>query len=153
MERCSVLFGSLDGRRVRGRMNTFIYVAELLCWPLRAITILLINYAVSHSVGSNSLWPNGLQPTRLLCSWNSPSKNTGVGCHFLFQSWLLILSKNSYKLASCSREDTANDLPQDTKCLSVRIRTSYNPFNQVTSSPGILQLQRTGKWFWVLCST
>ena len=25
----------------------------------------------------------GLQPTRLLCPWDSPSKNTGVGCHAL----------------------------------------------------------------------
>ena len=23
------------------------------------------------------------QPTRLLCPWDSPGKNTGVGCHFL----------------------------------------------------------------------
>ena len=34
---------------------------------------------------SDSLWPHGLSPTRLLCSWNSPSKNAGVGCHFLLQ--------------------------------------------------------------------
>ena len=26
-----------------------------------------------------------LQPTRLLCPWDSPGKNTGVGCHALFQ--------------------------------------------------------------------
>ena len=26
-----------------------------------------------------------LQPTRLLCPWDSPGKNTGVGCHFLLQ--------------------------------------------------------------------
>ena len=25
------------------------------------------------------------QPTRLPCPWDSPSKNTGVGCHFLLQ--------------------------------------------------------------------
>ena len=25
------------------------------------------------------------QPTRLLCPWDSPGKNTGVGCHFLPQ--------------------------------------------------------------------
>ena len=31
------------------------------------------------------LRPHGLQPTRLLCPWNSPYKNTGVGCHFLLQ--------------------------------------------------------------------
>ena len=27
----------------------------------------------------------GLQPTRLLCPWDFPSKDTGVGCHFLLQ--------------------------------------------------------------------
>ena len=27
----------------------------------------------------------GLQPTRLLCPWDSPGKNTGVGCHALLQ--------------------------------------------------------------------
>ena len=27
----------------------------------------------------------GLYPTRLLCPWDSPGKNTGVGCHFLLQ--------------------------------------------------------------------
>ena len=26
-----------------------------------------------------------LQPTRLPCPWDSPGKNTGVGCHFLLQ--------------------------------------------------------------------
>ena len=26
-----------------------------------------------------------MQPTRLLCPWNSPGKNTGVGCHSLLQ--------------------------------------------------------------------
>ena len=28
---------------------------------------------------------NLLEPTRLLCPWNSPSKNTGVDCHSLLQ--------------------------------------------------------------------
>ena len=32
---------------------------------------------------SDSLRPHGAQPTRLLSPWNSPGKNTGVGCHFL----------------------------------------------------------------------
>ena len=32
---------------------------------------------------SNCLWPHGLKPTRLLCPWNSPGKNTGVGCQSL----------------------------------------------------------------------
>ena len=37
------------------------------------------------SVVSNSVRPHGLQPTRLLRPWDSPGKNTGVGCHFLLQ--------------------------------------------------------------------
>ena len=41
--------------------------------------------SVSHSVVSYSLWPHGLQAARLLCPWNSPGKNTGVGCHALLQ--------------------------------------------------------------------
>ena len=32
------------------------------------------------SVMSDSVWPYGLQPARLLCPWDSPGKNTGVGC-------------------------------------------------------------------------
>ena len=32
-----------------------------------------------------TLQPHRQQPTRLLCLWGSPGKNTGVGCHFLFQ--------------------------------------------------------------------
>ena len=39
----------------------------------------------SRSVMSDSQWPHGLQPTRLLCPWDFPGKNTGVGCHFLLQ--------------------------------------------------------------------
>ena len=34
---------------------------------------------------SDSLWPHGLEPARLLCPWNSPGQYTGVGCHFLLQ--------------------------------------------------------------------
>ena len=32
---------------------------------------------------SDSVWRCRQQPTRLLCPWDSPGKNTGVGCHFL----------------------------------------------------------------------
>ena len=48
-------------------------------YKLRSDTVL------SRSVVSNSLRPHGLMPTRLLCPWDFPGKNTGVGCHFLLQ--------------------------------------------------------------------
>ena len=44
---------------------------------------------LSCPVRSDSLGPHGLQATSLLCSWNSPGKNTGVGCHFLLQGIFL----------------------------------------------------------------
>ena len=34
---------------------------------------------------SNSVWSHRRQPTRLPCSWDSPGKKTGAGCHFLLQ--------------------------------------------------------------------
>ena len=38
-------------------------------------------------VMSDSLRPQGRQPTRLLCPWDSPGENTGVGCHSLLR-WI-----------------------------------------------------------------
>ena len=37
------------------------------------------------SVVSDSVRPHRQQPTRLSHPWDSPGKNTGVGCHFLLQ--------------------------------------------------------------------
>ena len=37
------------------------------------------------SVVSDSVWPHRRQPTGLPHPWDSPGKNTGVGCHFLLQ--------------------------------------------------------------------
>ena len=34
---------------------------------------------------SDSMQPHRRQPTRLPHPWDSPGKNTGVGCHFLLQ--------------------------------------------------------------------
>ena len=49
-------------------------------------SILVVVWSLSHVWLS---WPHRLQPTRLLCPWDSPGKNTGVGCHFLLQYSIL----------------------------------------------------------------
>ena len=41
------------------------------------------------SVMSDSVRPSELQPARLLCPWDSPAKNTGVGGHALLQGFFL----------------------------------------------------------------
>ena len=40
------------------------------------------------------LQPHELQPTRLLCPWASPGKNTGVSCHALLQGIFLTQGSN-----------------------------------------------------------
>ena len=88
-------------------------------------------------------WPHGLQPTRLLCPWTFPGKNTGVGYHFLLQGifpteglnlhlcllhllcWqadslplchLRSPPDSSYILANISRRDRAEDVMASSKC-------------------------------------
>jgi len=51
-----------------------------------------------YSAMSNSLWPHGIQPARILCPWNSPGKNTGVGCHYLLQRIFLTKGFNLHLL-------------------------------------------------------
>ena len=43
---------------------------------------------------SNSLRPHGLLSSRLLGPWDSPSKNTGVGCHALLKGIFLTQGLN-----------------------------------------------------------
>ena len=58
-----------------------------MCWSLgRALMASSkMPCPVLCSLLSVSLQPHGLQPARLLCPWDFPGKNTGVGCHFLLQ--------------------------------------------------------------------
>ena len=50
-----------------------VHVLRLLCAVL------------SNLIVYNSLRLQGLEPIRLLCTWNFSGKNTGAGCHFLLQ--------------------------------------------------------------------
>ena len=49
----------------------------------------------SRSVVSDSLWPHGLQPIRLLHPWDFPGKSTGVGCHL--SSYFFLVSMLVFK--------------------------------------------------------
>ena len=52
------------------------------------------------SVVSNTLQPHGPQPPRLLCPWDFPSKNTGLGFHALLQEICLTQVSNP-RLLNC----------------------------------------------------
>ena len=76
---------------------------------------------------SNSVRPHRRQPTRLPRPWDSPGKNTGVGCHFLLQC----MKGKSEVAQSCP---TLSD-PMDCSL----------PGSSVHGIPGILQA-RTLEW-------
>ena len=48
-------------------------------------TMLTCSAAATSRQLSPTVRPYRRQPIRLLCPWDSPGKNTGVGCHFLLQ--------------------------------------------------------------------
>ena len=59
--------------------------------------------AKSFPSSVTTLWPHGLQPTRLLCPWGSLDKKTGVGCHVLLQAlpwlaWWTVLDTGNFDL-------------------------------------------------------
>ena len=55
-----------------------------------------------RSVVSDASRPHGLQPTRLLCPWDSPGKSTGVGCHcLLWNAYIEVRKSESEVTQSC----------------------------------------------------
>ena len=64
---------------------------------------------LSHSVMSDSVWPYGLLPNRLFYPWDSPDKNTRMGCHALLQG--IFLAQESNLSLLCFRYRQVGSLP------------------------------------------
>ena len=74
------------------------------------ITMVFLNVCVcALSVISDSLQPHGLQPTKLLCPWNFPGKNTAVYCKFLLQG--IFQTQGSNSLLLCLLHWQVDSLP------------------------------------------
>ena len=69
---------SMENPKVTKRLQAKFYQESDLSEPGPCAVL-------SGSVVSDSLRLHGLQPARLLCPWDFPGKNSGVGCHFLLQ--------------------------------------------------------------------
>ena len=108
--------------RVRGFLSLRVCVCVLSC----------------SVVSISSLQPFGLYPTRLLCPWNFPGKNTGMGCYSLLQgsSWPRDWTLVSYVSCIAGRFFThwairgALTLPQKEK---IRLKTRNMNSNLVQS--------------------
>ena len=91
-----------------GKKKWKIFQGECPSWFLKNKQNLnrqnsVLFYAMlSHSVVSNSSRPHGLYPTWLLCPWDFPGKNTGVGFHFLLQ-WIFLTGELNWGLLHCRR--------------------------------------------------
>ena len=97
----------------------------------------------SRLVMSDALWPHGLQPARLLCPWDFPGKNTGVGRHTLLEvifltQWsnpgLLHCRRILYHWATrdaqdgmmlCSKDSSESNRAWTSYCLSPSNRFSF----------------------------
>ena len=69
--------------------SSSVYSCHLFLIPSASVRSLqflsLIEPIFAWNVVSDSVQPHRWQPNRLPHPWDSPGKNTGVGCHFLFQ--------------------------------------------------------------------
>ena len=114
---------------------------------------LLLWWWFSLSVMPSSFVTHGLYPTRLLCPWNFPGKNTGAGCCFLLQRISPTQGSNLH-LLHCRRilHRWANNVQQkknkkqphthyycatyfclsDSMPFSMSTNTTYNPISQST---------------------
>ena len=88
-------------------LGKILNLSEPQCSQLQ-IGIIIVRL-LSHSVMSDPLWPQAVQPTMLLYPWNFPDNNTGVGCHFLFQGVFPIQGSNPHLL--CLLHWQADSLP------------------------------------------
>ena len=58
---------------------------SLFCLSHPSLWYLVIAAAAKSLQSCPTVWPHRRQPTRLPRPWDSPGKNTGMGCHFLLQ--------------------------------------------------------------------
>ena len=96
-------------------MGNLVGIFKALCNPsvckvmppsiFRSYTKCICSIAQSQP----TLRPRGLEPARFLCPWHSPSKNTGVCCHFLLQGIFPVQGSNPCFL--CALHWLADSLP------------------------------------------
>ena len=115
-ELCSMLCGSLDGRGVWGRMNTWMCMTESLCYPPETVTTLLIGYSpvqnwvVTRSDGKESscnAGDLGLIPG----SGRSSGEGNGYSCIF---AWRIPWTEDPGRLQSMGLQRVGYDWATNT---------------------------------------
>ena len=126
-----LLLGALSYARIHDLQRTgFPSRVTDEAWLLGAFCVLLLLLSRSDSVRPHR--PHKRQPTRLYRPWDSPGKNTGVGCHFLVQ---------------CMKVKSESEVAQS--CPTLRDPMDCSPPG--SSVHGIFQA-RVLEWVSLLCS-
>ena len=88
------------------------------------------------------------QPTRLPRPWDSPGKNTGVGCHFLLQC-MKVKSESEVAQSCLTLSDPMHcSLPGFSSCA----RLSATPWTAAHQAPLSMRFSRQGYWSGLLFS-
>ena len=68
-------------------MKCILYVcmSSVICIYISYVYVCMLLLLSRFSRVQLCVQPHRQQPTRLLCPWDSPGKNTGAGCYFLLQ--------------------------------------------------------------------
>ena len=83
------------------------------------------------AVVSDSLQPSGLQPVRLPCTYNFPSKNTAAGCHVLLQEIFLPRDRTCIPCVFCIGRQVLYQLShQGSPIFSIAIYMMYYQFEE-----------------------
>ena len=89
------------------------------------------------SVVSDSVQPHRWQPTRLPCPWDSPGKNTGVGCHFLLQC--MKVKSQSEVAQSCLTLSNIMDCSPPGSCVHKIVQTRVLEWGAIAFSNRIVE--------------
>ena len=78
----TMVSGPITSRQTDGNSGRFYFLGlQRLLWTVTAAAAA----KMLQSCPTDSVRPHRRQPTRLPSPWDSPGKNTGVGCHCLLQ--------------------------------------------------------------------
>ena len=83
------------------------------------------------------LRPQGLGPSRLLCPWDFPAKNTGLGCHFLLQG---IFPTERLNSSVCISRTAGRFFCHGGSPLYEYILLFFNPFSRLPVAQTITRL-------------
>ena len=82
--------------------------------------------------------PHRWQPNRLPCPWDSPGKNTGVGCHFLLQC-MKVKSESEVSQSCLTLSDPRDcSLPLTWCKMIIQILLHLNEMSTTVSKPHTL---------------